>query len=315
MDITDKQVASIFSSLGIKPEKLSLLYPRIVEPLAKPSDLELTPREFFYWTDKGIIDIPKSEEGQSPWSRLNLLEVIWIKIVKELRQFNFPFASIVKIKEDLFQNILLKLLEIEESDLNEICKSFKGEDFKTVIKSVVSEAKKNPDSLKQYSGPLSTPIGSLLSDILILNRQIYIHICKVGDNFPIVFEGYSMQNSTQETLDLAKNRTHLTLYLNDLIAEYLLDVKYEKINIEFGLISEQEIKILTALKKKEVREINIKKDHNETLTYTITSRAELKDDQAIMIKRLLRMNEFDDVRVVLRNDKHIYIENKARKKL
>ena len=34
-----------------------------------------------------------------------------------------------------------------------------------------------------------------------------------------------------------------------------------------------------------------------------------------MIKRLLRMNEFNDVRVVLRNDKHIYLENKTRKKL
>lgn len=31
-----------------------------------------------------------------------------------------------------------------------------------------------------------------------------------------------------------------------------------------------------------------------------------------MIKRLLRMNEFNDVRVVLRNDKHIYLEDKKK---
>ena len=31
-----------------------------------------------------------------------------------------------------------------------------------------------------------------------------------------------------------------------------------------------------------------------------------------MIKRLLRMNEFNDVRVVLRNDKHNYLEDKKK---
>lgn len=44
-------------------------------------------------------------------------------------------------------------------------------------------------------------------------------------------------------------------------------------------------------------------------------KSELKDEDVYKIKRLLRMNEFDDVRVVLRNDKHIYLENKTRKKL
>jgi hypothetical protein len=31
------------------------------------------------------------------------------------------------------------------------------------------------------------------------------------------------------------------------------------------------------------------------------------------IKKLLRMNEYKEVSVVLRNDKHIYLENKIKK--
>lgn len=108
-------------------------------------------------------------------------------------------------------------------------------------------------------------------------------------------------------------RPHITLSLNELIAEYLLDIKYEKINIEFGLITNKEIEILEAIRNKEITEITINKGENESLTYTCTKRSELKDEQVQMIKRLLRMNEFNDVRVVLRNDKHIYLENKTRK--
>jgi hypothetical protein len=33
------------------------------------------------------------------------------------------------------------------------------------------------------------------------------------------------------------------------------------------------------------------------------------------LKRLLRMNEYNEVRVVLRNNKHIYLENKTKQKL
>lgn len=314
-EINKDHFYKIINSMGVSLSNLEELYPRIMEPLAKPSELNFTAREFFYWCDKGIIDIPKSEEGQSPWSRLNLLDVIWIRIVKELRRFNFPFHSIVKIKEDLFQNIFLKIFDLPDLEIKSIIDKIKGDDLKKHLEQIIKEAKKNPDSIKKQLGPITSPIFGLLADILIFNRKIHIHICKIDDDFPIVFEGYSLQSTSQETLDAVKEQTHLSLCLNELIAEYLLDIKCERINIEFGFISEQEIEILAAIRNKEITEITINKGHNEKLSFIVTKRSELKDDQVQTIKRLLRMNEFDDVRVVLRNDKHIYLENKTRKKI
>jgi hypothetical protein len=314
-EISEEKVLSMLNTLGVSMSDINTLYPRIMEPLAKPSELNLTAREFFYWCDKGIIDIPKSKEGQSPWSRLTLLDVIWIRIVKELRRFNFPFSSIVKIKEDLFQNIFLKIVDLNDSQLESIIKDFKDDSLKDTFNILIKQAKKDPDTIKKQFGPLACPMGSLLADILIFNRKIHMHICKIGDDFPIIFEGYSLQHTSQETLDAVKDQTHLTLCINELVAEYLLDVQCERINIEFGLISVKEIEILEAIRNKEVTEITIKKDHDEKLVFTTTKRSELKNENIETLKRILRMNEFDDVRVVLRNDKHIYLENKTRKKL
>lgn len=315
VDISESEAKNLIKTLGGSSNNINKYYPNISEPLAKPSELELTPREFFYWCDKGVIDMHKSEEGQSPWSRLNLLDIIWIRIVKELRRFNFPFPSIVKIKEDLFRNVFLELTKLSDTELLAIFKNTKDETLNKVLKSIINLAKNDPEGLKKQFGPIVTPMGALLADILLLNRKIYLHICKVENDFVIVFEGYSMQYTSQETLDAIRNQTHITLSLNELIAEYLLDIKYEKINIEFGLISANEIEILEAIRNKEITEITINKGENEAITYTCTKRSELKDEQVQMIKRLLRMNEFNDVRVVLRNDKHIYLENKTRKKL
>ncbi len=314
-EINKDQFYKIINSMGVSLSNLEELYPRIMEPLAKPSELNFTAREFFYWCDKGIVDIQKSEEGQSPWSRLNLLDVIWIRIVKELRRFNFPFRSIVKIKEDLFQNIFLKIIDLADLEIKSILDKIKEDDLKKLLEQIIKEAKKNPENIKKQLGPITSPIFGLLADILIFNRKINIHICKIGEDFPIVFEGYSLQSTSQETLDAVKDQTHLSLCMNELIAEYLLDIKCERINKEFGFISEQEIEILAAIRNKEITEITINKGHNEVLSFIVTKRSELKDDQVQTIKRLLRMNEFDDVRVVLRNDKHIYLENKTRKKI
>ena len=315
IDITEEQSSKILETIGVSFTNFEKFYPRIVEPLAKPSELNLTAREFFYWCDKKIIDIPKSEDGQSPWSKINLLDVIWIRIVKELRRFNFPFSSLVKIKEDLFQNIFLKILDLDNSQIESLLEKIKGDDVKNVFSKLIKQAKKDPDALKKQFGPIVCPMGALLADILLFNRKIHLHICKVGEDFPIVFEGYSLQYTSQETLDAIKDQTHLSLCLNELIADHLLDVKCEKINIEFGLISEQELEIIEAIRNKEITEITIKKEHDKPLIFSCTKKSELRDEDVYKIKRLLRMNEFDEVRVVLRNDKHIYLENKTRKKL
>ena len=72
-------------------ENLNVYYPKIVEPLAKPSDFGIGPREFFYWIKQGVIDIQKSETGQAAWNRLNMYDAIWIRFIQELRKFNIPF--------------------------------------------------------------------------------------------------------------------------------------------------------------------------------------------------------------------------------
>lgn len=316
--ITDEQINSVLEVVGISSEDANSLPAKILEPLAKPSDMGLTPRELYYWNEKNIIGLPITKGNpQRPWSRLNLLEVIWIRMVRDLRRFNLSFSNILKIKNYLFTDVILAFLENPDSEFERLIPDLKKrENVKSIVLEVYKGIKENPDKYKKVQ-IVKTFLGGLLSEILLHNSKItlHLHICNFGKNISVVIEGCRLVPFTQEIADDLKSKTRISLNLNELIAEYLIDKKFEEINTDFGLISSEELQILEAIRKKEVSEIIIKKDQDETLTFTTTVRSKLTNEKVQILKRILRMNEFDDVRVVLRNDKEIYLENKTKKKI
>lgn len=314
-DIEEKEVLGLLKGIGLSVELIEEYYPMVFEPIGKPSQLDLSAREFFYWTDKGVIDLEKAEEGQSPWSRLNLFEILWIRIVKELRSFNIPFAPIVLLKNDFFGSILKELRDDPEFILSEIKKQHKDPAvIKFITKLMGANEIENDDTPKEIK-ILFSFIAFIVAEIFFQKSNISLIVYKDKSEFCFTFEGFRNQHLIQKELDDIKGRTHLTLNLRNIVAEYLMEPELEQLNEEFGFVTEEEKELIKVIRDKQVKEIHIKKDDNEVLTYTATSKKEIRDDQVLMIKKLLRMNEFDDVRVVLRNDKHLYIENKKKVKI
>jgi hypothetical protein len=310
-----EQLIEFLESNGINPVLLATYYPNIGKPLGKPSQLDITPREFFYWTDKGVIDIPKAEVGQSPWSKLNLFEILWIRIVKELREFNLPFAPIAKLKNEIFMSLLDKFKANKDFAIEEVKAVFSKSKNKDEFFEQFDIEQLNDDKLRDKYGITMNLISALISDILIFKRKISLIVCKENKEFVFLFDGNTFSYLNKESIQLALQRTHLIIDLNKLLEEYVLDSNLETLNEEFGLISEDEKELLKLIRDKQIKEIQIKRSDDNQITYSATSKYEIRNDNVAEIKKLLRMNEFDDVRVVLRNDKHLYIENKKKIKI
>lgn len=312
-----EQTKSILSEMGISAENAISLPGKILDQIVKPSDLGFTTRELSYWGSKEIIDLPSKKDGeQRPWCRLNLLEVIWIRIVRELRKFDLSFENIVKIKKELFADGLALFLENPDQLIENLSQNKKDKEaIKNILKQFYIQSKKHPELLGEEFMITKTFLGVLLSDIILYNSKVSIHIYDIDKNISMVFEGCRLKNCTEEELAQLKLKTRISLNLNELIAEYLTDDKFEKNNTDFGLFSEKELQIIAAIRKKEVIKIIINKDSDEVLTFTTTERGTIKDERVQILKRILRMHEFNDVRVVLRNGKDIYLENNTKKKL
>ena len=301
----------VVSELGVNLVHLTEYYPRIGLPLGKPSNLKFNSREFSYWIEKGAITVPQLEKGQSPWFRLNLYQLLWIKIVFELREFNIPFAPISKLNKEMFESQFDAL----KKNRKKVYDSIKTKKISADLLNTMDFNNLNESEIQKKYGISFNLICSIVADILILKRNVKLIVYKEVDEFCFSLSGYSFEHLNSKKIDLEKGKSYLIIDLRKLIEEYLLDPDLESLNADFDLILREELDLLKLIRDKQVKEINIKKDDNGDFNCVATSKNEIKDDNVLMIKKLLRMNEFNDVRVVLRNDKHIYIENRKKIKI
>jgi hypothetical protein len=289
-------------------ENLNVYYPKIVEPLAKPSDFGISPREFFYWIKQGVIDIQKSETRQVAWNRLNMYDAIWIRLIQELRKFNIPFKVISAIKTELFKSPTAIFLSLPESlfrkEIIENIGAEKGEAFIKEIQAIKANPQKLAETMEKL---IDTQIAIHMYSVVVFQKAVKFHFLIDEDKVEILAETNVIKDN--ESLKILEERNHLTINFYNLVAEFLVDIRFEKINRDFGFITENEKILFDALKDNSIREINIKKDQNNNTKFELTSTSELRDDEVVQLKKLLRMNHYEEVRVVYRNDSHIILQN------
>jgi len=285
-------------------------YPRMIEPLAKPSDFGIGPREFHYWIQQKVIDVPKSASGKAAWNRLNMYDAIWIRFVQELRRFGLPFKDIAAIKNMLFSSPTAILLSTPESELEkEFIKEHGVSEGKKMLEEVRA-TKADPKRLAEAMKLMyNTQLGAMFFAVVLLQRPIKIHVLIDEDSVMFIPTGMLNQKSNSELPKELEERTHLTINLYKLVEEFLVDLRFEQINNAFGFLSENEKILFAALNDKSITEINIRKGDGNAYTFSLTSTKELKDKEADQLKRILRMNDYQEVTAVFRNGKHIHLKN------
>jgi DNA-binding transcriptional MerR regulator len=307
---------SFLNYLGISEYDLISLYPKITTPLVKLSDIDINARNYFNWTSQGLIESsPSIEDVKRVWVKLSLVEVLWVKVIQALRDYGFPIKEIKTIKETLFKNSYADLNNQSEELLKTVEVTEENKAALSLVKEALAAGKKNSEFLSVEFKSMGTVLGGIMAEILIHRCKMKLLLYKKEKRFSMLVDGYSEQESSQATIDDVKRKTFLSISINGLLADFLEDDANEKFREEFGLISEQEKAILKAMRDNDVCEIVIKKDDGNNITITTMGRDKLSEDDVKLVKRILRMNAFEDVRVVLRNYKHIYLENTTKTKI
>lgn len=84
-------------------ESLKSREPIITELVEKMSERKYSPlptvsaRVFSHWIDSGIMEDPRADA--KGWSKLNLYEFIWLKMLIRMRSFGLDFETIKKVKK------------------------------------------------------------------------------------------------------------------------------------------------------------------------------------------------------------------------
>ena len=318
------------------------LFPKLVEHRVPVSALDIEPRVFFHWKEKGVIDYAPYIDAPAldlkakkvrKWAHLNAFDMLWLMIVKELRKYNMDLETIIELKEYLNQS----MFKIGEDSFKELPDDVIQKNIKTAIPAnmqdtIMQEAlegltAEKLDEFVQQIGDVFQPFFTILGTAFL---SVLIH-----DNNPILMIKNKINSNKLEfelrvieiALETDKN-AFVNQILNDINQRMVLNIpirpffefifedenmyKYTK---AFEFFNAREQKILEILASGDYKEINITKDSKGILTIKSKSTQEVKDKKAKEIRRLLGLNQYETAEVIFRNDKHLVINNTQTQKI
>ena len=314
MDTVINKIEAWLRESGIMMEQFEKIYPKITECFMPLSITGVSARTYLHWKSKGLIPYSQINEGQREWVRLNLIDYVWIKIIQVMRDFGVPLETIKQTKELLFENILAVLVPDKEDYLNFLRTESdvdpeKIQSISELIDLASDAIENNPEEFDVHT----TIIGSMISDLLIKNDRGSVIITKTGKEFDVSFFSYKTLDDFKNLVLPLLESPHIQIPIRKLIEDFFDDPKSDKFVDSFELLNFKEKKVIDAIRKKDFKQIIIKQDPaEESIIIELERDGDILDQKAKDVKRLLGLNEYSEVTIKYRNDKHIYFKNTTR---
>lgn len=287
-------------------------YPYIRNKIVPLSILGIEPRVFFHWKEKGIVEWNPDNDSTKQRIKLDLFDCVWVIMVNRLRELGISIADIKVLKSQLHQTIVDTYVNLDDKTLTIIKGQVPIEQFNRIVK-FIDFNKKHYKEIKKYQGTAFTMFGLYIANIIMNGDVSKLLITKRNGEIRYLVEENSKIHGTE--VEKIKSEVHIEVPLRKLLEGFIELEKNEK-NLEvFGFLNSKEMEVLDAIRNKEIKEINIKRDQYENLTFTTTKEGILSASAIAQIKRIFAVEEYSEFRVVKRNDKTFFTESKIKKKI
>jgi hypothetical protein len=300
-----KEIENATLSKYFSMDKAIALYPKIKDQIMPLSISGISARSFFQWKKAGIIDYPDNVNV-----KLNLFQYVWLRICSTLRSYGIPFEVIKNIKESMFSDIGDQIIARKEEFLEKINKDEEHIEF---FKAFIPLLEKEYKNFAQENRIFTSAIGTAITTILLLNKESTIIISQ--DNSEIVFEVivYGTVKRYIEHISKYCSKSYLSIPIRSIVSDFFVNNNNDKYIEKFELLTKEEKLVLDAMKRKDFKEILIKRNNeSDDLKISLTKDGDIIGDKVNEIKRILCLNEYSDITLKTRNNKHIYFENKIR---
>ena len=298
-------------------------YPKIFEKKIPINLLDISSRNYLNWKKENLLNIPKENKADSIEKRekvlLNVFDALWLLIIKELREFNVDFLTIRAVKDILYSYIQLDQNKIDSTPndefINSILKYIPNE-FQELIKPLLKDGSffqlvdKIMDNKNAF---LFQNIGGILTDILIREISVSLIIKKSNGFVEVEFFKIDASDSYSNYGIAISNSIVKDTFINvpmvPLIGKLFENSNLDKYTFQFDLYNQNEKKVIDALNDDLCKEIKITKHHSGDITLNLTFEADVKNEHAKEVRRILGLKQYEKIELVYRNEKHLIINN------
>ncbi len=310
LDSSDIKMAQRIQNLGFDLQKVMGVYPLMFTPALPLSRSGISARNFAHWKKEGLVDLSVGEERT--WVRLDLIQFIWLKLIKTMRDYGLPFKVISRVKEKLFQNQLDKLDKIKPKAFKKEMKEF-GHDqqYSDNALELIRFAAKNGALLSKEYTLLTSAIGSALFGILSKNDDMLILISNPKLNAKVVLYPIFQENETNSIPLNSIGASALIISIRQHLIDSISQTEGEFFLNAYSLINTQESKALELIQQNDFSEIQIQLK-NETSIQTWKAPVSKKEKEILHRKVMLNFvfNDYLELRIVKSKKVLLAIKNK-----
>ena len=312
-EVNFKGLEQTINDHGFTLQAIEKIYPKLYEPIMNLSMTGVPARVYFYWKKSGLIESFGADESKKGWTKINLIEYLWIKIIVILRDYGVPFEKIKETKEMLFSNYLDSIIA-DKNDYIEFLRESNISEEKIIetiqiIDLVQEEINGSPEEFEIYQ----TLIGNLVMELLLRNDKGYITLAKTEDEYDVGYFTIKTMSEFEKHIEPYFNNPCLFIPIRSIIEEFLDDDTKEKTSVSINLLNLKEMKVIEAIRNKDFKVITIKLQSNkDEIIIEIEKDGNILDQKAKEVKRILGLNEYSEVTFIYRNDKNLYVKNKTR---
>jgi len=224
-------------------------------------DVEISSRVFNHWVKEGIVDIPASNTRVV--HTFNLVELIWLKLIKRLRDFGYPIEKIKILKDFLITplNLGIMIKNLSKSDKAKVLKRFdkaflKDDTERHKLKKIVEDELEN--TYEQDSLLTTCLMFMIITEFLLYRRDVRLLIDLEG-NCIIDTGDVELFNLEQDMQDVDfDSESYLNISLVSLFKSIITEEKNIKYIKDNRLLNENELHILSLLREGKAKSITIK---------------------------------------------------------
>jgi DNA-binding transcriptional MerR regulator len=237
------------------------------------SEIGVTHRWITYWDQQGIL-LEQHEDGK--WRKFSLVEYVWLEAIKKMRVFHVPLPMIKVVREQLC-NVKIDVSPKALSEYEKIIKN-SGVDMDKIELS-----KEAANSILVNGNYLSFFVLEM-----ILNKESFaLLINDKGQYFPCNDNMLPEQFLHHETGPFLKN-SYVRVSLSEILVNIMSNWAPVHLFETLGIITENEYKVLEALRQEKVISVNVKLNEEREIQLIESTKIEQVSTKNDLLNLIMR---------------------------
>lgn len=286
--------------------QFSELETRLNEKRFTLKQLGVTHRSLILWDKEGLLYSP-SEKGK--WRRFDFFELVWIKLISKLRDFNIPIKTIRKLKENIL--ILPDLTDPVLFDM--ICENvlrIAPPERKAETRKILSN---KGMIIKEFSSVLIPLLFLYIMDVILLKSHFAILVNLEGDFFPYK-EFYIEEIQQVQGYYEFIHKSHVSISLSEIVVNFLIDEDLELTQNKLAILTEAEAQIINTIRKEKLIYLKIRFNKENDIDLIEATRSQKVSKEARLID-LIMSNGYQDIEIKTEKGNIVHCINTRKEKL